>query len=354
MRHVKTGLIVSKVANTTPGFTLFSPLGCKITYLINNDGEVMHEWHLPGNAGLYCYLLSNGNLLGGVQTQEGPVGLRGGGGHLFELDWHSKILWEYKDHYHHHDQRRCPNGNTLYASSELLPKKLAHRVQGGRPGSELAVGIYGDVLREVSPDGTLVWEWKASECEEMYSYPLNPMCDRVEFSHANSIVPLKNGDVLVNFRYNHLMAIIDRQSKEFKWTLCDWSFGQQHNVHMLDNGNILFFANGSNVLYGGPTAGSKVVELNPKTNEIIWEYQGTPTASFFSWFISGAQRLSSGNTLICEGAWGRLFEVTSDGNIVWEYINPYFSTNHPNYKGYNFVFRAYRYGPNSPEIAGRI
>ena len=125
----------------------------------------MHEWHLPGNAGLYCYLLSNGNLLGGVQTQEGPVGLRGGGGHLFELDWHSKIIWEYKDHYHHHDQRRCPNGNTLYASSELLPEKLAHRVQGGRPGSELAVGIYGDVLREISPDGTLVWEWKASECE---------------------------------------------------------------------------------------------------------------------------------------------------------------------------------------------
>ena len=45
--------------------------------------------------------------------------------------------------------------------------------------------------------------------------------------------------------------------------------------------------------------------------------------AFFSAFISGAQRLANGNTLICSGAPGRLFEVTREGNIVWDFRNPY-------------------------------
>lgn len=231
---------------------------------------------------------------------------------------------------------------------------MARRVPGDVEGSELPEGIYGDVLYEIDNQGQVVWEWEAASCEDMYRYPLNPMCARFEFSHINSVMPLETGDVLVNFRYNHLMAIIDRDTKRFKWSLCDWSFGQQHNVYMLDNGNLLFFANGANVLYGGPTAGSRVIELDLKSKKIVWEYKGTPSVTFFSWFISGAQRLASGHTLICEGAWGRLFEVTPAGEIVWEYINPYFSDDHPTYKEHNYVFRAYRYSSDSPEIAGRL
>jgi hypothetical protein len=45
--------------------------------------------------------------------------------------------------------------------------------------------------------------------------------------------------------------------------------------------------------------------------------------TFFSQFISSAQRQPNGNTLICEGANGRIFEVTPGGEIVWEYVNPF-------------------------------
>ena len=76
--------------------------------------------------------------------------------------------------------------------------------------------------------------------------------------------------------------------------------------------------------------------------------------SFNSPHISGVQRLSSGNTLICEGLWGRIFEVTPDGRIVWEYVSPY--------KGWisrgggtgNWVFRALRYAADSSHISGRL
>ncbi len=353
MRHLQTGLTLHDPARATPGYTLFSSLGTKTAQLVNLSGDVVHQWNLPGYIGLYGYLLTNGNLFAGVQTSKGP-GLRGAGGHLIELDWDSNLVWEHVNHAHHHDQRRLDNGNTLYPYSKLLPAEVAALVPGGVGGSELSEGMYGDVICEIDPDGKKVWEWEAAACEQMYEFPLNPVCSRVEFSHANSLMPLDGGDVLVNFRYNHLMAIIDRKTKNFSWTHCDLSLGQQHNVQKLDNGNILFFANGANVLYGGPTAGSRIIELNPATKEIVWEYKGDPTVTFFSWFISGAQRLASGNTLICEGAWGRLFEVTPEGDIVWEYINPNFSEDHPNFKGHNYVFRAYRYTANSAEIGGRL
>lgn len=52
-----------------------------------------------------------------------------------------------------------------------------------------------------------------------------------------------------------------------------------------------------------------------------WNYTGKPAESFYSSFISGAERQPNGNTLICEGDDGRVFEVTADGTIVWEYWN---------------------------------
>ena len=68
---------------------------------------------------------------------------------------------------------------------------------------------------------------------------------------------------------------------------------------------------------------------------------GAPIA-FFSPIISNAQRLWNGNTLINEGVTGRLFEVTAEGEVVWEYVNPYFSG--PTARDQqNAVFRAYRY-----------
>jgi len=63
--------------------------------------------------------------------------------------------------------------------------------------------------------------------------------------------------------------------------------------------------------------------MDPLTAQVVWEYTGTPKDSFYSGFISGAQRLPNGNTLICEGAKGRLFEVTTDKEIVWEFRTPY-------------------------------
>lgn len=58
------------------------------------------------------------------------------------------------------------------------------------------------------------------------------------------------------------------------------------------------------------------------SNQVVWTYRSAMPHSFFSSYIAGAQRLPNGNTLICSGARGHLFEVTPDGEVVWEYVNP--------------------------------
>lgn len=89
-------------------------------------------------------------------------------------------------------------------------------------------------------------------------------------------------------------------------------------------GNILIFDNGSDGGYPKKARiYSRVIEIDPVTKEIVWQYCGNDFSSVFHFFsprISGAQRLPNGNTLICEGLYGRFFEVTQQGEIVWEFL----------------------------------
>jgi hypothetical protein len=82
-------------------------------------------------------------------------------------------------------------------------------------------------------------------------------------------------------------------------------------------------------------ATSRVLEIDPVTLELVWSYSNP---RFFSTNISSSQRLPNGNTLITAGAGGRIFEVTREGAIVWEYMYRLFS----GVNSSNAVYRAYR------------
>ena len=128
----------------------------------------------------------------------------------------------------------------------------------------------------------------------------------------------------------------------------------QHHAHLIPKGlpgagNLLVFDNGGASGYGPASSvalngsniyarpSSRVLEINPVTLKLVWSYQAP--GQFFSTNISGAQRLPNGNTLITEGADGRVFEVSTDGKIVWEYVNPLFTGPRG---ASNAVYRAYR------------
>jgi hypothetical protein len=117
--------------------------------------------------------------------------------------------------------------------------------------------------------------------------------------------------------------------------------GFQHDAQWIPEGmpgagNLLIYNNNVETPEGTHSA---VIEIVPPTNEDgsyvvpveepfgpeepVWKYEAPDKLSFHSNFISGASRQPNGNTLICEGAKGRLFEVTTDGELIWEYWDPY-------------------------------
>ena len=83
-----------------------------------------------------------------------------------------------------------------------------------------------------------------------------------------------------------------------------------------------------------------------------WCYEASPVHQFFSNYISGADRLWSGSVLVCEGSSGRLFEVTREQEVVWEWINPFVNFRRTGEIALG-IYRAHRYSADHPAFAGR-
>ena len=258
--------------------------------------------------------------------------------------------------------------------------------------------LLDDVFIEVTWAGKTVWEWKCSDHFEELGFSKsarktlarNPNMLSIgdgfgDWMHINSLSKLgpnkwfAAGDqrfhpenLIWSSRESNIMAIINKSTGNLVWKVGpDYNTGPvkklgyiigPHHVHLIPQGlpgegNILVFDNGGWAGYGTPNPGSqngvknarrdysRVLEFDPLTLEIIWQY--TPREAgfmlpayghrFYSSLVSSAQRLPNGNTLITEGVDGRIFEVTRDHEIVWEYVNPCVS------KGSrSLIYRAYR------------
>ena len=305
-----------------------------------------------------------------------------------------ETLWSARQH---HDWQR--EGDPVgYYSPEAEPRTadgrtliLAHQTVTNIAVSDKTLG--DDYVYEVSWDGEILWDWLASDhVDEMgLSEDMRNIIHRAndfnegrgsfDWLHVNAMAyvgPNKwydEGDerfnpenIMLSIRRPNVIAIVDR-SGSIVWRIGPdyrlseaWSKIEQmighHHPHIIPKGlpgagNLLVFDNGGVSGYGfaNPAApdgvravrrpNSRVVEINPVTYEKVWEYsvRGSESFRFFSTYVSAAQRLPNGNTMITEGADGRLFEVTSEGNIVWEYINPFLDEDSTNR---NTVYRAYR------------
>ncbi len=347
-RMASTGLSVCDDARTCNGYVIYAPMsGSGQVYLIDGQGKETHQWNLPHPPGLYGYLLPNGNLFYGGKTRDEtwerfPSWKRFKGGAMLEVDWQGNAVWEHYDPEHHHDARRTPEGGAIYLTVELMDPGLASKVQGGVPGTD-AEGMWADVIVEVDADGNRVWEWHAAEHLDPDRHVLTFNDLRDEWSHGNTVAPLDGDRVMFSFRNISTVGIIDKRSGEITWQLGDTVLAQQHDPNLLANGNVLIYDNGSHRKHTGLPF-SRVIEVNPATNEIVWQYQDSPAYNFFSPYISGARRLPNGNTLITEGMFGRIFQVTPEGEVVWEFINPYFYADAEG-QVVNRVFRSTFYTP---------
>ena len=367
----KHGVRLHKSEKACVGYTLISSHTFNDAWLLDMEGNYVHRWTFPAKARNHGVLLPNGNLLYAMaaplpadenDVSVPRVGSWGTGGGLLEMSWEGDLVWKHVDKCQSHSFYRMRSGNTIYPRVIRVPDDIARKVRSGIPGTEDRGMIWTDGLREVTPDNKIVWEWSALDHLDPDIHIMCPLSLRADWTHMNSVEELPDGNILTNFRNISSTWIIDKATGKVIW---DWGRGEvshQHAPTMLDNGNILMFDNGMHRQNDSLMCYSRAVEVNPKTNKIEWEYMADPPQSFYSSLLANCQRLPNGNTLICEAMRGRVFEVTTDGEIVWEYMNPFYRPHTSPFQGQrsllgwqtsNQIFRAYRYTPDYAGLKGK-
>ena len=381
---------------------MLSPLGTQAVLVIDMNGNVVKRWEDYNNsAGGPARVLPGGVVIAASgarpphQESTELIQRDFDGKVTWQFSRNEQIttregstIWSVRQH---HDWQResFPAG---YYSPETTPA-----VEGGntlilthadRKQPRVADGVLeDDRLIEVSWKGDIVWEWVASDHIDELGFAddarkaikaasgVNAARGTFDWLHVNSATYVgpnrwfDQGDtrfapnnVIISSREASLLAIVGRDGS-IVWRLGpDFSASKellairqiigQHHAHFIPKGlpgagNLMVFDNGGASGYGfaNPIAPdgrgafvrptSRVLEINPVTLELVWSYTNP---RFFSTNISGAQRLPNGNTLITAGAGGRMFEVTKEGAIVWEYMYPTFSGANAS----NAVYRAYR------------
>jgi hypothetical protein len=352
IRNRPVGLVYADPEQSCPGYTLFCPVRGTTANLLDAAGRIVWRWRHPEGI-QHARLLKNGSLL--IQTQppedaEGAEQIGGSAAALIELDWNSKVLWEYRNAYQHHDYQRLASGNHLVLAWKKLPDGVQEKVRGGFADPEDPERMWGDVVIEVSSDGEVVDEWRSWEHLSFDEDVICPLESHKEWTHANSIEVLPDGRWLLSFRLTSTVAIVEPKSGAIVWRWGPGELSHQHAATWLDTGHILVFDNGCH--RRAMPSFSRVVEVDPGSREITWSYRADVALAFFSFMVSGANRLPNGNTLITEGATGRIFEITPERETVWEYVSP-FTLIDRRFGASPAVFRAHRYAADAPELAGR-
>lgn len=342
------GTTIFNPAKCFNGYTLFcfpSEQGVKLTDM---NGDIVNKWDVQA---IRAKLLNNGNILvvERRKTEKNPV---------LELNWDGHVVWDYEPPGPaHHDVERLDNGNTLVLCKESIPKEYKDKIDD--PVRRRTFPIRSDLVLEVSPDKEISWEWHAHEHLDINRWGEDAPGD---WTHINTVQTLpenrhydngknqfKPGNVMLSPRNLGFIFIIDKKTKEIVWEYSgDYAGGLagQHEPHMIEKGlpgegNIIIFDNGALPMKRWAHTGkSFVLEIDPATERLVWIYRNGE--KFYSAYRSNVQRLPNGNTLICESEGPRIFEVTQEGEIVWEYAIEW----------HQVVGRAYRYSYDyCPQLA---
>ena len=320
------------------GYTTFSVKypnsNSNTMYMIDMYGNLVHKWDNLGNT-LQIVLLKNGHILIPMLNPKKDSKVQGDLYGIVEKDWNNNIVWNYSNEHLHHPFKVLPNGDILAIFWTVLPKELNSKVKGGIPGTEAANNtIYTDYVRIFDRNGNVKWEWRAWQDLNISQYMLNRNANRNHWPNVNVLYYLSEGNpvthnesILISLRRPSKLIIVDKNTKKVVWDWGNNEISYQHDPVVLDNGNILVFDNGlhrPDKKLMEEKSYSRVVEVNPRIGKVVWQYMSKtpglmPGIDFESYIGGFVQRLPNGNTLITETCTGRIFEVTREGKIVWEF-----------------------------------
>lgn len=286
--------------------------------LINEFGNIIHEWK-KSRLGV---ILPDGSYIAKSFGEERKIWGR--------YTWNDTAIWESEVLLPNHMISITPRDTILTITKEL------HEYEGE--------SVWFDVILEYDLEFNLLDKWSTWDNQEKIEpyykedlrHPKDVVMRQFTYYHMNSIRevgknenseyeiiennktirPFQEGNWIMSFRKGSMVLILDKDTREIVWHAVgkdvDGEIQAQHDSTMLPNGNIQIFDNG---LYRNQ---SRVIELDPISMEIIWEYTDS---DFFTSSRGGVQLLPNGNRLITESNDGRIFEIDSNKEIVWEYFS---------------------------------
>ncbi|MEC7653408.1 MAG: aryl-sulfate sulfotransferase [Bacteroidota bacterium] len=396
-----------------PGFDTYLINNCgEVVNQWNSDYRIGLSAYLLEDGSL----LRTGQLMSSSQYPFSGGGL---GGMVERFNWEGELIWNLnwtgENKHHHHDIEMMPNGNLLLIAWELHSYEEA--IAMGKDSTQTENPIWCCQITEIEPTGNqggnVVWSWSAWDHLIQDTDPNkpnygvvaeNPRKFNINFTngngpnqgagssdwmHCNSIDYNAELDQIMisSAKFCELWIIDHNLSTEeaatdagdllYRWgnpraydrgTNEDQVLFHQHDTHWMNEG-VMLFNNGKNrpegeystveiidlpeMIYGT----YPIDEEQPfQPESYSWRYPQEFDADFYSQNISGAERLPNGNTLICEGSSGHLFEVTADEELVWDYISPitaFGATTQGEDPGNTSVFRTYRYAPDYQAFEGR-
>jgi hypothetical protein len=383
-------------AQAYPGYTLYSPMDGRTTYLVNMNNQVVHTWSHNRNGGYSAYLLSDGSVIRPSASSGSSLNGGGAAGMVQRVGWNGSLVWEYtyssSTYRTHHDIEPMPNGNVLCIAWEV--KTSSQCVAAGLNHSAT---LWPDHIIEVQPTGStggnIVWQWHVwdhliqdynsakSNYGVVAQHPelLDINCGSTsgDWMHFNAISYNPDLDQIVVSSHNlDEIYVIDHSTTTqeaashsggnsgkggdflYRWgrasnydvTNSPQVFDVVHCAWWVPSGlpgagHIMAFNNRETM------GSSMIVELTPPLNG--YNYTLTPNTAygpsapswtynasgFFSNHLGGNQRLPNGNTLIAQSTSGKLFEVNTSGQVQWTYTPG------------GQIPRALRYDPTYPGLA---
>ena len=367
-------------------YTLFSPLNSTKTFLIDHSGNTVQTWNAQHKPALSAYLLESGELLRPSSVDTIPStfseDFSGSAGAIEILDANSHIIWSTtlatNSYLSHHDVEQLPNGNILAIVWEAKTANEAFAL--GRQKVE-GDTLWADAIYEICRasesnscnDGEVVWKWSTwdhivqnvdSAITSTYVRSIKQNADKVnlnfaskngaaDWTHFNAVdYNEKTDQILISVHSFSEYWIIDHSDAE-KGIVSrvgnpkahgekgEQTLFSQHDAHWIEDGltgagNILVFNNGLNRTGGNYSSVDEFCDQGSDctAGDLINTYNQGVSGDFYADHISGAQRLENGNTLVCEGTEGHLFEYNEHDEVVWEFSYD------------SQLFRATRYNAN--------
>jgi len=302
------------------GLNLYTSGHAAEATLMDMDGRVLHRWQMDYADAFGPDARDNVNSTWWRRVHLLPDGsllaIYDGLG-LVKIDRDSELVWVHAQQ-DHHDLQVLDDGSIV-----VLTRKVREYDPDWMVDDHVTwLSAEGTMLREASVLTSVI----SSAPALASGVSLSP-----DVLHTNTVRVLDGssshpafgaGNVLVSIRELSIIAVLNPDDERLTWAL-GGDFHRQHDSQMVAPDTLLLFDNGVE------SGRSRIVELDVRSGEESWVYDGGTDAPFFSETCGAVQRLDGGNTLVTVTDAGYAFEITRQGEIVWEFVSPHRAESNP-------------------------